>query len=44
MSAGKVSLTGVIAIAANGKTRTVTANSTDADGKKLTSTGVYDKQ
>jgi hypothetical protein len=44
MSAGKVSMTGVIAIAGNGKTRTVTANSTDADGKKLTSTGVYDKQ
>ncbi|MFZ1009692.1 MAG: hypothetical protein WAN65_22830 [Candidatus Sulfotelmatobacter sp.] len=41
---GKVTLTAHIAISADGKTRTVTAHATDAAGKKVTSTGVYDKQ
>jgi hypothetical protein len=31
-------------VAADGKSRTVTANGTDAQGKKYKSTAVYDKQ
>ena len=41
---GKVVLTARITVAANGKTRTVTVNTTDATGKKVTSTAFYDKQ
>jgi hypothetical protein len=44
MNAGKVDVTGVIAIAANGKTRTVTSHSTDATGSKLTSVAFFDRQ
>ena len=40
---GKVTLTGRIVVSADGKTRTVTTTSTDAQGKKTTNTGVYDK-
>ncbi len=41
---GKVTLSGRIVVAANGKTRTVTATTTDANGKKIMTTAVYDKQ
>jgi hypothetical protein len=41
---GKVVLAGRIVVSADGKTRTVTANGTDANGKKIKSTTVYDKQ
>jgi len=41
--AGKVTLTGRIAVSANGKTRTVTTTGTDANGKKFRTTAVYDK-
>ncbi|HEX2664807.1 MAG TPA: hypothetical protein VHM93_18390 [Candidatus Acidoferrum sp.] len=41
---GKVTTTARIALSADGKTRTVTANGTDAKGSKITSTAVYDKQ
>jgi hypothetical protein len=41
---GKVTLTGTVVIAADGKTRTVTISGTDAKGNKVTSTAVYDKQ
>jgi hypothetical protein len=41
---GKVTTTGRIAVAADGKSRTVTTTSTDAAGKKIKSTAVYDKQ
>jgi hypothetical protein len=40
----KVTISGSIAVSADGKTRTVTTTSTDAQGKKSKSTGVYDKQ
>ena len=40
---GKATLTGNIVLSADGKTRTVTINGTDAKGKKFTSTAVYDK-
>jgi hypothetical protein len=40
---GKVTLTARIAISADGKTRTLTTHSTDSAGKKITSTGVYEK-
>jgi hypothetical protein len=42
--AAKVTATGRIVVAADGKTRTVTLTATDAGGKKITSTAVYDKQ
>lgn len=42
--AGKETATVTVAMAADGKTRTVTTTSTDAAGKKTTSTAVYDKQ
>jgi len=42
--AGKVVLTAHVVVAANGKTRTVTVNGTDAQGKKYQATAVYDKQ
>ncbi len=41
---GKVTLTGQIVVSADGKTRTVTTNGTDPQGKKVKSTAVYDKQ
>lgn len=41
---GKTTITGRIVVAADGKSRTVTATSTGAKGKKTTSTSVYDKQ
>ncbi len=40
---GKVAWTGQITVAKNGKSRTVTVNGTDANGKKFTSKSVYDK-
>jgi hypothetical protein len=33
-----------IVVSADGKTRTVTVNSTDSEGKKISTTAVYDKQ
>jgi len=41
---GKVVLSGRITISADGKTRTVTTSGTDASGKKMSSTAVYNKQ
>jgi hypothetical protein len=40
---GKVTNSGRIVVAADGKSRTVTTSGTDAKGKKFTSTAVYDK-
>jgi hypothetical protein len=42
--AGQVTLTGRIVVSADGKTRTVTTTATDAQGKKVKNTAVYDKQ
>jgi len=41
---GKPTLTGKIVFSADGKSRTVTTTTTTADGKKVNSTAVYDKQ
>jgi hypothetical protein len=41
---GKVTTTGRIVVSADGKSRTVTITATDPQGKKVTSTAVYDKQ
>ena len=41
---GKVTLTGRIAVSADGRSRTVTTSGTDAKGKKVRVTAVYDKQ
>ena len=41
---GKVTITGRIVVSADGKSRTVTTTGTDAKGKKVKSTAVYDKQ
>jgi hypothetical protein len=41
---GKVVISGRIVVSADGKTRTVTISGTGPDGKKLTSTAVYNKQ
>jgi hypothetical protein len=41
---GKPVVTGKITVSADGKTRTVAVVGTDASGKKVTSTAVYDKQ
>ena len=41
---GKVTVTGRIVVAPDGKTRTVTVSGTDATGKKVEYTAVYDKQ
>ena len=41
---GKITLVGRIVVSADGKSRTVTAHTTDASGKKLLNTAVYDKQ
>ncbi len=42
--AGKVALAGTVLVSADGKSRTVTATGTDAKGKKVTQTSVYDRQ
>jgi hypothetical protein len=41
---GKVTASGRVVVAADGKSRTVTVSGTDPKGKKFTSTAVYDKQ
>jgi hypothetical protein len=41
---GKAVATGKITVSADGKSRTVVVSGTDASGKKVTSTAVYDKQ
>ena len=41
---GKPTLTGRIVVSADGKTRTVTTTTTNAQGKKVTNKAVYDKQ
>jgi hypothetical protein len=41
---GKVTMTGKIVVSADGKTRTVTVSGTDAAGKKMTNSSIYDKQ
>jgi hypothetical protein len=41
---GKVTLSGKIVVSADGKSRTVTTETTTAEGKKAASTSVYDKQ
>jgi hypothetical protein len=41
---GKVTGTARVVVSADGKSRTVTAHGTDAKGKKISSTSVYDKQ
>ena len=41
---GKVTATGKIVVAADGKSRTVTTSGTDASSKEMKATGVYDKQ
>ena len=41
---GKVTLTGRIAVAADGKSRTVSTSGTDSKGKKVKNTAVFDKQ
>ena len=40
----KITLTGRITVSADGKTRTVVTNGTDANGKRVRTTAVYDKQ
>jgi len=42
--AGKVTVTGRVVTSADGKSRTVTVSTTDAQGKTVTNTSVYDKQ
>jgi len=44
MKDGKTLWTGTITVAKDGKSRVVTVNSTDANGKKLKSRYVYDKE
>ena len=41
---GKVTLSGRIVVSRDGKTRTVTTTTTNAQGKKVMNTAVYDKQ
>jgi hypothetical protein len=41
---GKVMATGRIAVSADGKSRVVTVNGTNAKGKKFSNTVVYDKE
>jgi hypothetical protein len=41
---GKVTASGRIVVSADGKSRTVTTSGTDAEGKKVQNTVVYDKQ
>jgi hypothetical protein len=40
----KVTISGKIVVSGGGKTRTVTTTATTADGKKVNSTAVYDRQ
>ena len=42
--AGKATTTGTITVSADGKTRTLVTQGTDATGKKVVGTFVYDKQ
>jgi hypothetical protein len=44
MKDGKMVWTGRITVAADGKSRTVTQNGTDANGKKFNGRAVYDKE
>ena len=44
MKDGKTAWTGRITVAADGKSRTVTINGTDADGKTFKGKAVYDKE
>jgi len=41
---GKMTLNGTIMVSADGKTRTVRTSATNAQGKKVRNTAVYDKQ
>ena len=41
---GKITLTGRIAVSANGKTRTVTNTGTDSKGKRVSTRAFYDKE
>jgi hypothetical protein len=41
---GKTTISGRIVVAPDGKSRTVTTSGTDANGKKVSSNAVYDKQ
>jgi hypothetical protein len=41
---GKVTLSGRIVVSRDGKTRTVTTTTTNAKGKRVTNTAVYDRQ
>ena len=41
---GKATTTGTISISADGKSRTLTTHATDAKGKEVSNTAVYDKQ
>jgi hypothetical protein len=41
---GKITNTGRVVVSADGKTRTVTVSRTDANGKKMSTTFVYDMQ
>jgi len=41
---GKVTISGQVVVSADGKTRTVTVDTTDPTGKKVKGTAVYDKQ
>ena len=41
---GKAVITGKVVVSADGKTRTLTAHATGADGKKVTMIAVYEKQ
>jgi len=41
---GKDTLSGRVVVSSDGKTRTVTTTTTNAQGKKIMSTAVYDKQ
>jgi hypothetical protein len=41
---GKVTMSGKAVVSADGKSRTVTVRGTNAEGKKVESTSVYDKQ
>jgi phage gp45-like len=41
---GKVTVTGRVVISRDGKSRTVTTTATNAQGKKVTNTSLYDKQ
>ena len=43
MKDGKIVWTGTITVAADGKSRTVTINGTDANGKKVKGKAVYDR-